>query len=73
LVRETLEGMERRLDETVFLRIHRSFLVNLEHVRRVEPVLYGDYAVYMSDGTKLRLSRSYRPKLKLLVRQVSGQ
>jgi two-component system LytT family response regulator len=73
LVRETLEGMERRLDENVFLRIHRSFLVNLEHVRRVEPVLYGDYAVYMSDGTKLRLSRSYRPKLKLLVRQVSGQ
>lgn len=73
LVRETMEGMEQRLDSSKFLRIHRSFLINLEHVRKVEPVLYGDYAVFMSDGTKLRLSRNYRPKLKMLVRQISGQ
>lgn len=73
LVRETMEAMEHRLDAAKFLRIHRSFLINLEHVRKVEPVLYGDYSVFMSDGTKLRLSRNYRPKLKMLVRQISGQ
>jgi len=33
---------------------HRSFLVNLEHVRKVEVALYGDYVVHMSDGSKLR-------------------
>ena len=69
LVRETLQSMERKLDAAKFLRIHRSFLVNLEHVRRVEVALYGDYAVFMSDGTKLRLSRNYRAKLKGLVNQ----
>ena len=69
LVRETLQSMERKLDAATFLRIHRSFLVNLEHVRRVEVALYGDYAVFMSDGTKLRLSRNYRAKLKALMRQ----
>lgn len=69
LVRETLQSMERKLDAAKFLRIHRSFLVNLEHVRRVEVALYGDYAVFMSDGTKLRLSRNYRAKLKALMHQ----
>lgn len=67
LVRETLQEMERKLDPRKFLRIHRSYVVNLEHVRRVESALYGDYAVFMSDGTRLRLSRSYRAKLKALV------
>lgn len=70
LVRETLQAMEQKLDKAKFLRIHRSFLVNLVHVRKVEMALYGDYSVTMSDGTKLRLSRNYRAKLKALVKQV---
>ncbi|HVU23966.1 MAG TPA: LytTR family DNA-binding domain-containing protein [Opitutus sp.] len=69
LVRETLQSMERKLDAAKFLRIHRSFLVNLEHVRRVETALYGDYSVFMSDGTKLRLSRNYRAKLKAVMKR----
>ena len=71
MVRETLQSMERKLDTAKFLRIHRSYLVNLEHVKRIETALYGDYSVHMSDGTKLRLSRNYRPKLKELIRQGS--
>ena len=70
LVRETLQSMERKLDAAKFLRTHRSYLVNLEHVRRVEVALYGDYVVYMSDGSKLRLSRNYRSKLKALLKQI---
>jgi two-component system LytT family response regulator len=68
LVRETLQAIEQKLDPAKFLRIHRSFVVNLDHVRRVETALYGDYSVFMSDGTKLRLSRNYRAKLKTLLR-----
>ena len=70
LVRETLQSMERKLDAAKFLRTHRSFLVNLEHVRKVEVALYGDYVVFMSDGSKLRLSRNYRAKLKALLKQI---
>jgi two-component system LytT family response regulator len=66
MVRETLQSLELKLDPSKFLRIHRSFLVNLDHVSRVKTALYGDYSVYMSDGTKLRLSRNYRGKLKAL-------
>ena len=70
LVRETLQSLVLKLDASKFLRIHRSFLVNLDHVDRVEPANYGDYSVYMSDGAKLRLSRSYRAKLKALITRV---
>jgi two-component system LytT family response regulator len=67
LVRETLQALEQRLNPSHFLRIHRSFVVNIRHVSRVETALYGDHAVHMSDGTKLRLSRTYRGKLKALL------
>lgn len=70
-VRETLQAVEQRLDPAKFLRIHRSFVVNLDHVRRVETALYGDYSVFMSDGTRLRLSRNYRAKLKTLLRSAA--
>ncbi|MDB6094378.1 MAG: two component transcriptional regulator, LytTR family [Verrucomicrobia bacterium] len=72
LVRETLQSMEQKLDGTKFLRIHRSYLVNLEHVRKVELALYGDYVVFVSDGSKLRMSRNYRTKLKALVNRTAS-
>lgn len=71
LVRETLQSLQDRVDPARFLRIHRSSLVNLEHVRKVTPALYGDYTVLMSDDTKLRLSRKNRAKLKQLIARLS--
>lgn len=72
LVRETLQSLEQRLDPAKFLRIHRSSLVNLDHVKKVTPALYGDYTVLMSDDTKLRLSRRNREKLKQLITSLSS-
>lgn len=71
LVRETLQSLEQRVDPTRFLRIHRSSLVNLDHVKKVTPALYGDYTVLMSDDSKLRLSRKNRGKLKQLIARLS--
>jgi len=67
LVRETLQNFEQRVPADRFLRIHRSSLVNVDHVKKVTPALYGDYTVLMTDGTVLRLSRKNRAKLKLLI------
>lgn len=72
LVRETLQNLEERLDPSKFLRVHRSSLVNIDHVRKVTPALYGDYTVLMSDDTKLRLSRKNRGKLKQLIARLSS-
>jgi two-component system LytT family response regulator len=72
LVRETLQSLEQRVDPAKFLRIHRSSLVNLDHVKKVTPALYGDYTVLMSDDSKLRLSRKNRGKLKQLIARLSS-
>ncbi len=66
-VRESLQSVEERLDPAQFVRIHRSFIVNLARIKRVAPADSGDYTVLMSDGTKLRLSRSYRHQLQTLL------
>jgi two-component system LytT family response regulator len=63
LIRETLQSLEKRLDSGKFLRIHRSFLVNLDRIRELQPIFHGDYAVKLADGTELTLSRNYREKL----------
>ena len=63
LIRETLDGMGRQLDPQTFLRVHRSFLVNAEHIREIRPWSHGDHVVVMQDGTQIRLSRRYRRRL----------
>jgi two-component system LytT family response regulator len=66
LLRETMSGLEARLDPEKFLRIHRSTIVNIERIRELQPWFHGDYVVLLRDGTKLTLSRSYRQKLQEL-------
>jgi two-component system LytT family response regulator len=66
LHRETMNGLESRLDPTKFLRIHRSTIVNVERIRELQPWFHGDYVVLLRDGTKLTLSRGYRQKFQEL-------
>lgn len=63
LVRATMASLEASLDSTQFIRIHRGTIVNLERVREIQPWFSGDHIVVLADGTKLRMSRSYAPRL----------
>jgi two-component system LytT family response regulator len=63
LLRETMNGLETRLDPERFWRIHRSTIVNVDRVQELQPLFHGDYAVILHDGTQLTLSRSYRGTL----------
>jgi two-component system, LytTR family, response regulator len=60
LIRNTLVAFEGELDRQQFARIHRRFIVNLDRVTEVQPWFAGDSIVILADGTKLRLSRTYR-------------
>jgi two-component system LytT family response regulator len=64
LMRETMAGIEKMLDPSRFLRIHRSAIVNLDRVREMQPWFSGEYTVILRDGTQLRLSRVYRDRLE---------
>lgn len=63
LVRGTLIEYERSLDPTVFVRVHRSTIVNLSRVERVTPELHGDFTLTLDSGRKYRMSRSYRRRV----------
>lgn len=60
ILRETMTQLERELDPARFARIHRSTLVALDRVRRLDVATRGDYVVTLADGTRLTLSRRYR-------------
>lgn len=62
LLRMTLRDLERALDGRRFARIHRSIIVNMDRIREYYPISHGDYAVILEDGTRLRLSRTYRAR-----------
>jgi len=69
LVRETLSSLESRLDPRVFVRIHRSTMVNLDRVRELQPYFQGAYVVILVDGTRLRLSRARRARVEALLQR----
>ena len=67
LLRETMNGLEEQLPPARFLRISRSAIVNLDRVKEVQPMFYGDHVVILRDGTQLNLTRNYRDKLDALL------
>lgn len=69
LLRERLGAIERRLRPDRFTRIHRSTIVNIEKIKELQPLFYGDYQVVLLDGTKLTLSRRYRDRIAKALQQ----
>ena len=64
LVREKLVNLLHILDANIFVRVHRSTIVNIEHVSSLQPWFSGEMIVFMDDGTQLKLSRTYRRELE---------
>lgn len=69
LLRETISNLEASLNPEIFLRIHRSTIVNVRYVKEMQAwSTEGESVVIMRDGTQLTLSRGYRSKIANLVR-----
>jgi two-component system LytT family response regulator len=63
LIRMTMNELEQKLDPDRFARIHRSTIVNISRVKEVTPDWHGEFDVKLTDGTNLRLTRTYRNRL----------
>jgi two-component system, LytTR family, response regulator len=68
LLRRSMAELEQELDPAVFCRIHRSAIVKLGKVRRLELNESGEYDVVLINGARLRLSRRYRKTLQSRLR-----
>ncbi len=67
LKQQTISSLEACLDPGRFVRIHRSCIVNLERVSKIEPYGKDSRLVVLADGTKLPVSRSGYSRLKELL------
>jgi two-component system LytT family response regulator len=64
LLHVPIATFENSLDPRLFLRIHRSLIVNVKHVQELETGPHGEYIVVLQGGAKLQSSRSYHEKIK---------
>ena len=67
VLRATMKQLEHALDPDVFQRVHRSAIVNLRRVERLRPHANGEYFLTLAGGQELKLSRSHRDKVELLL------
>ncbi len=67
LKQQTIAGLEAGLNPDSFVRIHRSYIVNLERVVRIEPYGKDSRLAILADGTRLPVSRAGYARLKALL------
>jgi len=68
LKQQTISSLESALDPRRFLRVHRSFLINMERIARVEPNTKDTWQAILRDGTKIPMSRAGYSRF----REISG-
>jgi two-component system, LytTR family, response regulator len=67
LMRETVGGIEQRLDPERFLRIRRSTIVRIDRIKEIKPLLNGTYELQLEDGTRVTSARRFRESIEKLV------
>ena len=67
IMRKTMKELEKELDESILQRIHRSTIVNVRLVREMESHINGEYFLTLNSGHRVKLSRTYKDKLKLFM------
>jgi len=66
-ISDTLIMLEKKLSSSIFLRVHRSYLVNVEQITEIEPWFNSTYNIIMKNGVKVPVSRTYVKDLKQLI------
>lgn len=68
MVRATMKTFERQLDPERFVRVHRSAIVAIDRIARIEPRDHGEYLITMYDGARLTSSRAHSEALRALLK-----
>jgi two-component system LytT family response regulator len=64
LVHVPIGTLQSSLEPEMFLRIHRSLIVNVREIKELQPGFHGEYVVILRSGVCLQSSRSYHEKIK---------
>ncbi len=63
-IRSSLTKLEGELDPKRFVRVHKSYVVNIARVAEVTPWVSGDWRIRLQDGAEVNLSRRYRQRFE---------
>lgn len=69
LMRESMQSVDAELDPAMFVRVHRSAIVNIERVRKLIPGTDGAFSIVLSDDTTIPLGPTYRERLENVLGQ----
>ncbi|WP_010384499.1 LytR/AlgR family response regulator transcription factor [Pseudoalteromonas rubra] len=64
ILRKTMKELEQELDPKLFVRVHRSAIVNTKQISKLVTQSSGEYLLVLENGQELKVSRSYRDKVK---------
>jgi len=64
LYRAALNELAEKLDSLRFIRVHRSAIVNIESILQLEPLSHGEFEAVLKNGSRARVSRTYRALLE---------
>jgi two-component system LytT family response regulator len=67
LLHVTMNTLEKSLDPEIFLRIHRSIIVNLGRIKNLQSGAHGEYLITLLDGARLQSGRTYSSRLRALI------
>ncbi len=67
VIRKTLKSLMEKLDEAVFVRIHRSTIINTRQIKAIRPHINGEYLLTLGDEKRVKVSRTYKDAISPLL------
>lgn len=67
ILRKTMKQLEEHLDPKLFIRIHRSTIVNRNYIQKFCSQINGEYFLVLKNNKELKVSRSYKEKVKQII------
>jgi two-component system, LytTR family, response regulator len=67
-MRITLTEMEKRLNPELFIRVHKSFIINISFVKELEPTFNQEYIIKLSNGKKIPSGNTYKTNIQKLLK-----
>jgi len=61
-----MTALEKSLDPELFLRIHRSIIVNVRRIKEIQPGAHAEYVIVLDTGVRLQSGRTYHDQIKEL-------
>ncbi len=67
LIRETMNSLEQQLNGKIFVRVHRSTIINIDRIKELQPWFNGDYKITLTTNVQVIMSRGYRKHFSSII------